>query len=87
MAKKVVLNRQYTDEFKQEAVRLAEAIGGNQAAKRLGIPDASAMELGPTEAQRQVGDCGSRRDAGQALGERDRGRERPVTPGVSQHQA
>ena len=41
MAKKAVLNRQYTDEFKQEAVRLAEAIGGNQAAKRLGIPDSS----------------------------------------------
>jgi transposase len=41
MAKKVVLNRQYTDEFKQEAVRLGEAIGGNQAAKRLGIPDSS----------------------------------------------
>ena len=41
MAKEAVLNRQYTDEFKLEAVRLAEAIGGNQAAKRLGIPDSS----------------------------------------------
>jgi len=36
-----VPNRQYTDEFKLEAVRLAESIGGNQAAKRLGIPDSS----------------------------------------------
>ena len=33
--------RHYTDEFKLEAVRLAESIGGNQAAKRLGIPDSS----------------------------------------------
>src|SRR3979409_442959 len=32
---------QWTDEFKFEAVRLAESIGGNQAAKRLGIPDSS----------------------------------------------
>lgn len=36
-----VTNRQYTDEFKLEAVRLAESIGGTQAAKRLGIPDSS----------------------------------------------
>ena len=36
-----VPNRQYMDEFKREAVRLAESIGGNQAAKRLGIPDSS----------------------------------------------
>ena len=39
--RKQVPNRQYTDEFKVEAVRLAESIGGNQAAKRLGIPDSS----------------------------------------------
>lgn len=39
--KALVPNRQYTDEFKLEAVRLAESIGGNQAAKRLGIPDSS----------------------------------------------
>ena len=36
-----VRNRQYTDEFKIEAVRLGESIGINQAAKRLGIPDSS----------------------------------------------
>jgi transposase len=39
--KENVPNRQYTQEFKVEAVRLAESIGGNQAAKRLGIPDSS----------------------------------------------
>lgn len=36
-----VPNRQYTDEFKLEAVRLAESVGGNQASQRLGIPDSS----------------------------------------------
>ena len=39
--KEVVSNRQYTDEFKLEAVRLGESIGGNHAAKRLGIPESS----------------------------------------------
>jgi transposase len=39
--KELVVNRQYTDEFKVEAVRLSESIGGTQAAKRLGIPDSS----------------------------------------------
>jgi transposase len=39
--RKEVVNRQYTDEFKVESVRLAESIGGNQAAKRLGVPDSS----------------------------------------------
>lgn len=33
--------RQYTDEFKVEAVRLAESIGSGKAAVRLGIPDSS----------------------------------------------
>ena len=30
-----------TDEFKIEAVRLADSVGSNQAAKRLGIPPSS----------------------------------------------
>lgn len=42
MSKKTsVPSRQYTREFKVEAVRLAESVGGNEAAKRLGIPDSS----------------------------------------------
>ena len=41
MSKESVPNRRYTDEFKIDAVRLAESVGGNQAAKRLGIPDSS----------------------------------------------
>jgi transposase len=36
-----IANRQYTEEFKVEAVKLGQSIGGNQAAKRLGIPDSS----------------------------------------------
>ena len=39
--KELVPNRQYTDEFKVEAVRLGESIGGNKAAMRLGIPESS----------------------------------------------
>jgi transposase len=39
--KELVLKRKYTEEFKVEAVRLAESIGGSKAAKRLGIPDSS----------------------------------------------
>ena len=31
--------RQYTDEFKVEAVRLGEAVGVLEASRRLGIPD------------------------------------------------
>ena len=41
MGKKAAPNRRYTDEFRVEAVRLAESVGQNEAAKRLGIPSAS----------------------------------------------
>jgi transposase len=42
MSKKTTVpNRQYTREFKVEAVRLAESVGGNEASKRLGVPDSS----------------------------------------------
>lgn len=33
--------RQYTEEFKVEAVRLSESVGGHQAARRLGVPVAT----------------------------------------------
>jgi transposase len=39
--KESVPNRQYTNEFRVEAVRLAASIGGNAAAKRLGIPQST----------------------------------------------
>ena len=41
MAKGTVPNRRYTDEFKLEALRLADTVGINQAAKRLGMPGSS----------------------------------------------
>jgi transposase len=41
MRRREAPSRQYTQEFKLEAVRLAESIGGLPAAKRLGIPDSS----------------------------------------------
>jgi len=34
-------NRQCTDEFKLEAIRQAGSIGGNAAAKRMGIPQST----------------------------------------------
>ena len=39
--KEAVPNRQYTAEFRQEVVRLAGSIGGNAAAKRLGVPQST----------------------------------------------
>lgn len=39
--RQVVVNRQYTLEFKQEVIRLAESIGGKAAAKRLGVPQST----------------------------------------------
>jgi transposase len=39
--KELVPNRRYTEEFKVEAMRLAESIGGNAAAKRLGVPQST----------------------------------------------
>jgi transposase len=39
--KAMVPNRQYTEEFRTETVRLAQSIGGNAAAKRLGIPQST----------------------------------------------
>ena len=39
--KETAPNRQYTAEFKLEAVRLAGSIGGNPAAKRLGVPQST----------------------------------------------
>ena len=41
MSRNGTVPRRYTDEFRLEAVRLGESIGGNQAAKRLGIPESS----------------------------------------------
>lgn len=41
MEKKSVPRRQYTQEFKAEAARLAESVGQHEAARRLGVPVAT----------------------------------------------
>ena len=41
MSEGTVPKRQYTEEFRLEAVRLADAVGGHEAASRLGIPIAT----------------------------------------------
>lgn len=41
MSEKLVPKRQYTDEFKVEAIRLAESVGQHEAARRLGVPVAT----------------------------------------------
>ena len=41
MKKGSLPKRQYTEEFKGEAVRLAGSVGGHEAARRLGIPVAT----------------------------------------------
>jgi transposase len=39
--KELGTKREYTEEFKVETVRLAESIGGNAAASRLGVPQST----------------------------------------------
>ena len=39
--KEVGTKREYTEEFKVETVRLAESMGGNAAASRLGVPQST----------------------------------------------
>jgi len=41
MSEKLVPKRQYTDEFKVEAIRLGESVGQHEAARRLGVPVAT----------------------------------------------
>ncbi|CAE6794672.1 IS3 family transposase ISBvi3 [Paraburkholderia haematera] len=41
MSEKLVPKRQYTDEFKVEAIRLAESVGQHEAARTLGVPAAT----------------------------------------------
>jgi transposase len=41
MGEETVPRRQYTEEFRLEAVRLADSVGGHEAARRLGIPIAT----------------------------------------------
>ena len=56
MGKETVPNRQYTDEFKLEALRLAESVGINQAAKRLGMPSSSLGNWARLKRSGKLGD-------------------------------
>src|SRR5437667_4270400 len=65
MAKGPVPNRRYTDEYKQEALRLAETVGINQAAQRLGMP---ASSLGNWMRRKRSGKLPAMSEAAQMKG-------------------
>ena len=52
--KELVANRQYTDEFKVEAVRLGESIGGNQGRQAIGHSGVEPVELDAAQPCRQA---------------------------------
>ena len=52
--KEQVPHRQCTDEFKLEAVKLAESVGGNEAAERVGILDSSLWQQNPADWPRRL---------------------------------
>ena len=56
MAKETVPNRRYTEEFKFEALRLAESVGINQAAQRLGMPSSSLGNWARLKRSGKLGD-------------------------------
>ena len=85
--KELVGNRQYTDEFKVEAVRLGESMGGNQAAKRLGIPESSLWNWMRLSRAGKLKAAGTSCSAGEAIGFGSGGGERPVAQGAGEHQA
>ncbi len=66
--------RQYTEEFKTEAIRLAESVGGHEAARRLGVPVAT---LGNWSRRRKA--AGSQRPAEVAAGTAAVSTRRPVS--------
>ena len=52
--KELIASRQCSDEFKVEAVRLGESIGGNKAAKRTGHSGVEPMELDEAQPRGQA---------------------------------
>jgi transposase len=87
--KEVVPNRQYTNEFKVDVVRLAESVGGNEAAKRRGIPDSSLWNWVRLSRARKLrsSDGAAAIPTAKTLSGRGRGGERVVAPGTGEHQA
>lgn len=60
MSEKLVPKRQYTDEFKLEAIRLAESVGQHEAARRLGVPVATLGNWSRrSRAAQSIGEVGS----------------------------
>ena len=55
--KSPVPNRQYTMEFKIEAARLAESVGGSEASRRLGIPESSVWNWLRLKRKKARGGC------------------------------
>lgn len=70
MEKKSVPRRQYTQEFKAEAARLAESVGQHEAARRLGVPVATVGNWARRRSkQEQTLQPGSAAPARQPVGE------------------
>lgn len=86
--------RQYTDEFKIEAIELAESIGGHEAARRQGVPVAT---VGHWKRRRAAAELAGRCSAGSRAqsfsractppGERTGGREQPPAQGAGRRKA
>lgn len=69
--------RQYTVEFKAEAVRLAASVGGHEAARRLGVPVAtlgnwSRRGIASTSCAAVPGDAPARRPVSELEAENSR---------------
>ncbi|VVE59136.1 transposase [Pandoraea sputorum] len=61
MSEKSVPKRQYTHEFKVEAIRLAETVGQHEAARRLGVPVATLGNWSRrSRSSKDVGEPGGR---------------------------
>ena len=72
--KELVPNRQYTDEFKVEAVRLSESIGGTRGRQAIEHSGFDPVELDQAEPCRSAHGRGWCRGAGEANRLQDTGR-------------
>lgn len=75
MGEKGVPNRRYTEEFQEEAARLANSVGNNEAARRLGVPAAT------------IGNWARKRSPGAGAGDVALPAARQAKPGLSELEA
>ena len=68
--KELVANRQYTDEFKVEAVKLGESVGGKPGRQAIGHSGVESVELDQAQPRRQAQGSGGYCGIGEAIGER-----------------